>query len=853
VTGGRDFFISYTSADAAWAEWIAHTLEANGHTTVLQAWDFRPGENFIERMNQALAQAKRVLAVASPAYFHSEYGRDEWTAALVRDRGQPDRLLLVRVAPVQLPPVLANRIYIDLVGLDQPAAAKALLAGVTPGRARPTDRPAFPEERFPGQPPAVFSVPPRNRNFTGRDDLLRTLRATLADTPTGALVQASAVHGLGGVGKTQLAIEYAHRYAADYDLVWWVPAEQPVALGSRLGALARRLGLPEQQDLDEQVAALFDELGRRQRWLLVYDNAEQPRSLDGYRPPAGGGHVLVTSRNPAWGAISTTLRVDVLPRAEAVALLRRRTGMDDQHAERLAEALGDLPLALEQAAAYLEATATPPGTYLDMLATRAPELFALGGQPAGSERTIATTWTVSLDRLRKEAPGAQDLLRLCAFLAPDELPRSLIEQHPEVLPRRLARAVRDRIGLQQALGGLRRYSLAAVTDQTISVHRLVQAVVRHELNDHQTREWAQAAVALLLAGFPDQPVDVAAWPTIARLLAHTLAAADHAERLGVVPDITAGLLNSAAGYLWGRAEYAQARTLLERSLTITEAHFGPDHPNTAASLTNLGNVLQDRGDLDAARSYTERAVAIFEARLGPDHPDTLTTLINLGNVLHAQRDLDAARQAFERALAIRQARLGPDHRDTAASLGSLGNVLRDQGDLNAARQAFEHALAIFEARLGPDHRDTATTLTNLGNVLRDQGDLNAARSHLERGLAICQARLGPNHPDTATILTNLGIVLRKQGDLDAARSHLERGLAIRQARLGPNHPDTAASLTSLGNVLADQGDLDAARQAFERALAIFGSRLAPDHPWTASARNGLATVRAALEGEAKQT
>jgi hypothetical protein len=367
------FFISYTGADQAWAEWIAETLERAGHSTVLQSWDFRPGDNFIQRMNEALAGAERVVAVLSPAYFRSEYARDEWSAALVRDRGEADRLVPVRVAPVELPPLLANRIYIDLIGLQEPLAAERLIAGAQPGRAQPAAKRPFPGAgrptaaetvRFPGRPPAIFNVPTRNPHFTGRGELLLTMRRQLAEGASSAVIQAEAVYGLGGVGKTQLVIEYAHRYASDYDLVWWIPAEQPATISERFAVLARRLGLPELPSLEEQVEALFDALGQRTHWLLIYDNASEPASLEGLRPPAGGGHLLITSRNPAWRGVATSLGIDVLPRSQAVAFLGQRGGLDEPAASALAEALGDLPLALEQAAAYLEATSTPPSDYV---------------------------------------------------------------------------------------------------------------------------------------------------------------------------------------------------------------------------------------------------------------------------------------------------------------------------------------------------------------------------------------------------------------------------------------------------------------------------------------------------------
>jgi tetratricopeptide (TPR) repeat protein len=760
----KDFFISYTGADIAWAEWAAQTLEDTGYTTVLQAWDFRPGDNFIQRMDQALDEADRVLAVLSKAYFASEYTRDEWTAALVRARGQRDRLLPVRIEAVDLPPLLANRVYVDLVDLDEPAATDQLLAGVRPERAKPTGRRQFPGGQaraggmsFPGRRPQVFEAPPRNRHFTGRGELLQAIRRQLATTRMGAVMQAGAVHGLGGVGKTQLAVEYAHRYAADYDLVWWVPAEQPAIISGRLAQLGRRLGLAELPSLEEQVGVVFDALGQRDRWLLVYDNAQQPTDLEGLWPPAGGGHVLVTSRNPAWGGIATAVAVDVLPRDQAVAFLTQRTGSGDQTThEALAELVGDLPLALEQAAAYMEETTTIPAEYLEMLRDRTEELFALG-RPTGSEQTIATTWAVALDRLRAETPAAEDLVCMCAFLAPDDLPRSLLAEHPEVLPERLASAVGDPLRFAQVLGALRRYSLVTVTPEAVSVHRLVQAVIRNGLDTEPAQTWAAAAVALVEAGFPAEAEEVGAWPAAARLLPHALAAIDHAAALGADPAATSGLLHDAGRFLWGRGETTQAKTLHERGLEIREAHFGPDHPETAYSHGTLGVVLYDLGDLAGARTHIERDLAITEASLGADHRETAVTLNQFGRILRAQGDLNGARSLIERAVTIFEAHLGDDF-DTASALNNLANVLRDQNDLVVARGALERALAIMEARLGTDHPYTARNLNNLAEVLVGLGDLDGARAHHERALAIYEARLGADHPDTAVSRANLAAV-----------------------------------------------------------------------------------------------
>jgi tetratricopeptide (TPR) repeat protein len=696
---------------------------------------------------------------------------------------------------------------------------------------------------MPVKPDRISNLPPPNRRFRGREELLTRLREQFTSNRAAAIVQSQAVHGLGGVGKTQLALEYAHRYAADYDVVWWMPAEQPAAVPAELVALARRLGIPEAADQAGTVQALWDELRRRDRWLLIFDNVEEPGDLKPYQPPGGDGHVLLTSRRPAWGGTAAVLGVNVFSRAEAVGFLLDRTGSDDEaKAHELAKLLGDLPLALEQAAAYLEETKTSLGQYLEMLRDQTVKVLA-HGTPSDYDHRVATTWLISLERIRASDPVAQDLLTLCAFLAPDDIPRNLPREHPEELPEPLQGVARDHLAFNDVVAALIRYSIVEATPDTLSVHRLVQAVLRDYAGPDQQR-WAGAAVRLLVAAFPVATDDARAWKRCERLLPHALTAAEYAEALQAEAGATVWLLDLTAAYLWERGQLSQARSTFERALAIDEATHDPDHAALAIDRNNLGNVLQASGDLAGARAQLEQALRIAEASFGANHPVVAAVRNSLGRVLQNLGAWPEAQAQLEQALRIAEASYGPNHPVVAAVRNTLGGVLQDLGDLEGARAQFEQALAIDEAAdgYGPDHPNAATIRANLGRVLQDLGDLAGARALFEQALAIDEAVFQPDHPTLAIDHNNLGRLLHDDGDLEGARAELERAIAIDEAAHGPDHPALAIRRNNLGAVLRAEGDLEGARAEYERALAIDDRSYGRDHPALAIISTNLAEV-----------
>ncbi len=871
----KHFFISRTGSDAAWAQWIAWQLEKNGYDVVVQDWDFGPGVNFLHSMQKALVETERTIALLSPRFFESDFTEAEWTAVYRQDpTGEKGLLLPIRLENFEPPGLFGPRTHFDLFKFDETIASRELLGWIKRAlvsRGKPGKAPAFPgtsagkkatgttkdAPNFPRNVPPIFKLPQRNRNFTGRDELIARLRNSLTSGNTAAVT--AAVHGLGGVGKSELAIEYAWRWASHYSTIIWIRAETAATLAADFEALGDKLNLFNGNKPSEQAAVIEivrEHLLKNSGWLLVLDNAEKPNDIE-HATPRSGGQVIITSRYTAWGKVAQPLPVDVWPPEEAQQFLLKRVGAagtqteeaDRAAAAGLAKELGYLPLALEHAAAYCEQVELSPSDYLNLFRENRLELFrpeALGTEAGESEAvTVSTTWNISLNRIRESenCPEAADLFNVCAFFGPDWIPLRIIREGAAHLPGALASAVDSDLKINNALAALLRYSLISVEasgpKRTISIHRLVQEVTRERLSDAGREQWAGVAACVVSEAFPGDSNDVRVWPICGPLETHAEQSAGHAENLAVEPNAAARLLNQLALYVWARAEYGRAKGYFKRAIGIVERQFGESDSRVATTVNNLGLVLRDQGDLEGAKACFERALKIAEAAFGPDHPEVAIDVNNLGLVLRTEGDLEGAKACYERALKIGEATLGHDHPSVAIRVNNLGGVLEAQGDLEGAKACYERALKIDEAAFGPDHPEVATDVNNIGGVLRTEGDLEGAKACFERALKINEAAFGADHPNVAMCLNNLGVVIEELGDSEGGKSCYERALKIDEAAFGPDHPNVARDLANLGDTLEALGDLEGAKACFERALRIFRQFLGDEHPRTKNVRGHL--------------
>jgi tetratricopeptide (TPR) repeat protein len=760
----RDFFVSFNQADRAWATWIAWTLEDAGYKVLFQDWDF--AGNFVLKMHEAIQRSHRMIAVLSPDYLTSAFTAPEWAAVFAQNpTSARDLLVPVRVRACEPEGLLAPIVYLDLIGSTRDQARELLLKRVSGKRPKPGEEPTFPppsaplpaavrtikqEPRF---PVARHNLPPANRLFIGRRQELERLRTALEQGGTAAITPTQAIVGLGGIGKSSLALAYAYAHLADYALIRWLRAEESATVAADFAAMAGPLGLPT--DMPDQAAliqAVRERLEARSDWLLVFDNAAEPSTLIPCLPQAGHGHVLITSRYRGFEQVASELKLDLLPEDDAVALLLGGTeagAAERLEAAALAKDLGYLPLALAQAGAYVRSTGRRLGDYRALLATRRTDLLQRGA-PKDAKLPVLLTWGPSLEAAAKECSAARPLLELLAFFAADPLPRTVLVAAPDALPEPL----RDPLALDDAVTALGRFSLVTAAQGMLTVHRLVQAVTRDGLEMATATARAEAAVRLVNAALPWPSWEHTNWPAIGMLLPHAMATAEAAERLGADLETAANVLNAIALYHWSRAVWVEAEPLYQRAIAIGEKVLGPEHPDLAAWLNNLAELYRATGRYAEAEPLYQRAIAIDEKALGPEHPDLATDLNNLANLYRATGRYAEAEPLFQRALAISEKVLGPEHPDLAARLNNLAELYRATGRYAEAEPLLQRAIAIGEKTLGPEHPELADRLSNLAVLYRETGRYAEAEPLLQRALAIDEKALGPERtpasPPTST-------------------------------------------------------------------------------------------------------
>ncbi|WP_230879167.1 FxSxx-COOH system tetratricopeptide repeat protein [Planomonospora sp. ID67723] len=710
------------------------------------------------------------------------------------------------------------------------------------------------------QPEVWEKVPPRNRSFTGREDLLAKLRQGI-NTVTAVVPQPQALQGLGGVGKTHLAIEYAHRYRSHYDLVWWIPSDQRVLVPSALASMAPALGLPPASAMGVEEAA---EAVRRtlqsgepyHRWLLIFDNAEEPGQIEEFIP-RGPGHVLITSRNPQWENHFETLQVDVFDREESMEFLRKRLkrNIPEEEAFRLAEKLGDLPLALEQAGALQYETGMSTDEYIEQLDREAGRLLGMN-RATGYPMSMTAAWRVSVSLLEDRLPEAIKVLRCCAFFGPEPILRDVFRKGHKALPReknatdlQLGSILADPIMLSKALGELRRFALARVDPdtRTIQVHRLVQALLRDDLPKAE-QDKARAEVHLLLAGAAPTSETTAKWDDFEGMLAH-IGPARVAESED--PRVREFALNSVR-HLYEAGDYQLALDFLERFIAKWTESSGPLHKDVLVAWTHRGNILRGLGRYAEDYESGRKTLQQMRETLGREHPDTLWAANGYGGSLRSHGEFLAARDLDEESLTAHQRLFGPD---SPATLRVMYNL------------ALDHVLTSDYAKAQELHQEAY-----LGKV--DAGDLISKSSLLRSWNALAQVlrlrcdyaeacdlgdeaheygikELSLDHHLTLLTAKDLSIARRRTGEL-AEALELARDTHARLQRIfGDDHPDTMAAAVNVSNTLRTAGEIDEAFAIASEAVSLYPRAFGDDHPFTHACRGNLAVLHR-LRGDAAE-
>ena len=674
-----------------------------------------------------------------------------------------------------------------------------------------------------GLPPPCFMVSyERNQFFKGRDEFLKQIFDRFRDTTPRPYQGRIALFGLGGIGKTQTALEYVYRYQSSYNRIYWIAADNQASLLNGYQKIAKRseLQISLNSNPIEIAEHVLSWLRQEEKWLLVIDNLDDINVLStsnlGHTnvvatlvPQTGPQqHTLITTRNPNSGGIPADgLEVPVLDPTNAIDLLSTlskiaiaASSSESKQAYQIIQALGYLPLAIEQAAAYVREVAGDFVTFLDDYNKNHKDVHKWIPQGIRSyPHSVATTWSMSFNIVRNNNSQAAELLQLLSFLNPDGILIEFLQSGVEALPDGLRQIVSNRIDMSKALIELERFSLLKWNrlTKTLLIHRLIQMVIRDEMSDADLMTLRTIIIDLCDQSFPQE------WINENRKLCR--------EYIGQIMG-----------------------PLLDLEIIRTE--------KSASIMFRVGWFLREDGKISDSERLSSQAVKIYREILGDDHCDTLTTMHNLASTYRAQGRTGEAAGLQEEVLEKSRRILGDDHPDTLTTMDSLAKTYSYQGKTGEAAGLQEEVLEKERRILGDDHPDTLTTMNNLANTYWAQGRTGEAAALHEQVLEKRRRILGDEHPSTLTTMHNLATTYWARGRTGEAAALEEQVLEKRRRILGDDHPATLTTMNNLATTYRDLGRTAEAAALEEQVLEKRRRILGDDHPDTLASMNNLATT-----------
>ena len=710
----------------------------------------------------------------------------------------------------------------------------------------------------------IWDVPfLRNSLFTGREEVLLLLRERLTSTASPAFTQVQALCGLGGIGKTQIATEYIYRYCDRYQQIFWVNAATAHTLIADFVSIARHLDLPTNIEGDHSllIYAVKHWLQEHDQWLLILDNANSLDLIYDFLPGRYRGHIILTTQTQALGSFAQSIELGALDIADARMLLLLRakiiapeskqehlTPEDDVSVREIVARLDGFPLALDQAGAYIEETGCSPTNYLAQLQQKELALLQRRGTTSREHpASLVTTWSLSFEMVEQCDQIAANLLRFCAFLAPDAIPQELITADDIPVAAQLnsyANAFSSHF--DEAVAILRRFSLVRRNphEKTIALHRLVQVVLKGQMEYSLQRLWAERAIQVVNAVFPSH--DEPAWSEGRRYLPHVHVCMAHLRDYALNSLEAPGLFFRAGRWLHEHAQFKEAEMFYLCACGLQEQQGEAGYPNLAKTLDFLARLYLDLGMYQQATPFAQRALALKKEVFGAEDTEIAATLYLLGRLSHAHVSYAEAEAFYQEALLLNKRGFGPESPETATILHALAWLYHDQKYYSQAEQLYQQALSIRQRRLGKSHASIAITLHQLAWLSQQQKHYTQAESLYQQALMMKEQVFGPKHPSTAITLHYFARSRHDQRCYQRAEELYQRALTIREQALGPEHPFTAETLHYLARLSHDQQHYQRAEELYQRALTIREQAYGPDHFITAITLHHLARLYEAL-------